>query len=185
VFETGSWPPDAWLDFLDFSFAVAPSSNVRSFQDPTNNSGFQSSSSQNQNSSTSHTPNRQVLLYHSDRIDRAYWLCKGLFICGVCGEFYTNPNDCKGDEGLYLGTEKSVCRGKLKDGKSWGCGRRFADEDAIRQHFHRGSGGRVCIKPLLLEEISEPSSPPKMSNMLRDSIYIFCSYNWLLWMAVD
>jgi hypothetical protein len=47
-----------------------------------------------------------------------------------------------------------VCRGNLKDGNHWGCGRRFARADALGRHF-RSEAGRVCIRPLLEEEAQE------------------------------
>jgi hypothetical protein len=42
----------------------------------------------------------------------------------------------------------------LKAGGQWGCGRRFARADALGRHF-RSEAGRICIKPLLDEEMIE------------------------------
>jgi transcription factor CRZ1 len=47
-----------------------------------------------------------------------------------------------------------VCKGDLKAGGPWGCGRRFARADALGRHF-RSEAGRICIKPLLDEEVLE------------------------------
>ena len=47
-----------------------------------------------------------------------------------------------------------MCKGLLKAGKNWGCGRRFARADALGRHF-RSEAGRVCIRPLLDEETAE------------------------------
>jgi hypothetical protein len=55
---------------------------------------------------------------------------------------------------LHSGEKKFVCRGNLKDGNNWGCGRRFARADALGRHF-RSEAGRVCIRPLLEEEAQE------------------------------
>jgi hypothetical protein len=55
---------------------------------------------------------------------------------------------------LHSGEKKFVCRGNLKDGNHWGCGRRFARADALGRHF-RSEAGRVCIRPLLEEEALE------------------------------
>jgi hypothetical protein len=73
------------------------------------------------------------------------------FVCSVCGKAFARPHDRKRHEGLHSGEKKFVCRGGLKDGSSWGCGRRFARVDALGRHF-RSEAGRVCIKPLLEEE---------------------------------
>jgi transcription factor CRZ1 len=55
---------------------------------------------------------------------------------------------------LHSGEKKFVCRGSLKDGNNWGCGRRFARADALGRHF-RSEAGRICIKPLMDEEAIE------------------------------
>lgn len=47
-----------------------------------------------------------------------------------------------------------MCKGDLKGGGQWGCGRRFARADALGRHF-RSEAGRICIKPLLDEEMLE------------------------------
>jgi uncharacterized Zn-finger protein len=73
------------------------------------------------------------------------------FVCSVCGKAFARQHDRKRHEGLHSGEKKFVCRGGLKDGSSWGCGRRFARVDALGRHF-RSEAGRVCIKPLLEEE---------------------------------
>ncbi|EON68827.1 hypothetical protein W97_08085 [Coniosporium apollinis CBS 100218] len=73
------------------------------------------------------------------------------FVCNVCGKAFARQHDRKRHEGLHSGEKKFVCRGQLKDGNSWGCGRRFARADALGRHF-RSEAGRVCIRPLLDEE---------------------------------
>jgi len=75
-------------------------------------------------------------------------------VCSVCGKAFARQHDRKRHEGLHSGEKKFVCRGNLKDGSNWGCGRRFARADALGRHF-RSEAGRVCIRPLLEEEARE------------------------------
>lgn len=76
------------------------------------------------------------------------------FVCTVCGKAFARQHDRKRHEGLHSGEKKFVCKGDLKRGGQWGCGRRFARADALGRHF-RSEAGRICIKPLLDEEIAE------------------------------
>ena len=76
------------------------------------------------------------------------------FVCTVCGKAFARQHDRKRHEGLHSGEKKFVCKGELKGGGQWGCGRRFARADALGRHF-RSEAGRICIKPLLDEEMLE------------------------------
>lgn len=76
------------------------------------------------------------------------------FVCTVCGKAFARQHDRKRHEGLHTGEKKFVCKGDLKAGGQWGCGRRFARADALGRHF-RSEAGRICIKPLLDEEMIE------------------------------
>jgi hypothetical protein len=76
------------------------------------------------------------------------------FVCTVCGKAFARQHDRKRHEGLHSGEKKFVCKGDLKQGGQWGCGRRFARADALGRHF-RSEAGRICIKPLLDEEAIE------------------------------
>ncbi|KAI0452713.1 hypothetical protein F5B21DRAFT_321174 [Xylaria acuta] len=76
------------------------------------------------------------------------------FVCTVCGKAFARQHDRKRHEGLHTGEKKFVCKGELKAGGQWGCGRRFARADALGRHF-RSEAGRICIKPLLDEEMIE------------------------------
>lgn len=75
-------------------------------------------------------------------------------MCTVCGKAFARQHDRKRHEGLHSGEKKFVCKGDLKGGGQWGCGRRFARADALGRHF-RSEAGRICIKPLLDEEMQE------------------------------
>ncbi|KOS20777.1 Transcriptional regulator CRZ1 [Escovopsis weberi] len=76
------------------------------------------------------------------------------FVCTVCGKAFARQHDRKRHESLHSGEKKFVCKGDLKAGGLWGCGRRFARADALGRHF-RSEAGRICIKPLLDEEMIE------------------------------
>jgi transcription factor CRZ1 len=76
------------------------------------------------------------------------------FICTVCTKAFARQHDRKRHESLHSGEKKFVCKGELKAGGQWGCGRRFARADALGRHF-RSEAGRICIKPLLDEEMLE------------------------------
>lgn len=76
------------------------------------------------------------------------------FVCTVCGKAFARQHDRKRHESLHSGEKKFVCKGDLKVGGQWGCGRRFARADALGRHF-RSEAGRICIKPLLDEEMME------------------------------
>ena len=73
------------------------------------------------------------------------------FVCSICGKAFARQHDLKRHEGLHSDEKKFVCRGVLKNGSSWGCGRRFAQVIALGRHF-KSEAGRVCIKSLLEEE---------------------------------
>jgi hypothetical protein len=84
------------------------------------------------------------------------------FVCSTCGKAFARSDDLKRHGGLHSGKE-FVCRGTLKDGKSWGCDQRFASSDRLGQHF-RSEGGYFCISPLLEEEAREKSSSTDPSS---------------------
>jgi hypothetical protein len=88
-------------------------------------------------------------------------------VCTVCGKAFARQHDRKRHEGLHSGEKKFVCKGELKQGGQWGCGRRFARADALGRHF-RSEAGRICIKPLLDEEAIERQrqwNEQRMQNM--------------------
>lgn len=76
------------------------------------------------------------------------------FICGVCGKAFARQHDRKRHQDLHLGEKKFQCRGSLKDGSLYGCGRKFARADALRRHFQTESG-KECIRALIEEDERE------------------------------
>ncbi|CAB4252792.1 similar to Saccharomyces cerevisiae YNL027W CRZ1 Transcription factor that activates transcription of genes involved in stress response [Maudiozyma barnettii] len=76
------------------------------------------------------------------------------FICTVCGKAFARQHDRKRHEDLHSGKKRYVCGGKLKDGATWGCGKKFARSDALGRHFKTDCGKR-CIAPLYEEAANE------------------------------
>lgn len=89
------------------------------------------------------------------------------FVCTVCGKAFARQHDRKRHESLHSGEKKFVCKGELKAGGQWGCGRRFARADALGRHF-RSEAGRVCIKPLLDEEMVQRQQQWQEQRMQQD-----------------
>ncbi|KAF2741612.1 hypothetical protein M011DRAFT_390391, partial [Sporormia fimetaria CBS 119925] len=73
------------------------------------------------------------------------------FVCSVCGKAFARQHDRKRHEVPHSGEKKFVCKGSLKSGDNWGCGRRFANAEALGRHL-RSDIGRICIIPLREEE---------------------------------
>lgn len=76
------------------------------------------------------------------------------FVCTVCGKAFARQHDRKRHEDLHSGKKRYVCGGRLKDGTSWGCGKKFARSDALGRHF-KTDCGRKCIAPLYEEATLE------------------------------
>ncbi|AET38830.1 DNA-binding transcription factor CRZ1 Ecym_3341 [Eremothecium cymbalariae DBVPG len=89
------------------------------------------------------------------------------FACNMCGKAFARQHDRKRHEDLHSGKKRYVCGGKLKDGTSWGCGKKFARSDALGRHFKTDSGRR-CIAPLYEEASRERAAqnlaPPSESE---------------------
>lgn len=88
------------------------------------------------------------------------------FVCTICQKAFARQHDRKRHEGLHTGEKKFICKGELmhKPGAQWGCGRKFARADALGRHF-RSEAGRICIKPLLDEEMLERQRAWQEQNM--------------------
>ncbi|KAJ6436064.1 hypothetical protein O9K51_11412 [Purpureocillium lavendulum] len=73
------------------------------------------------------------------------------FKCSVCSKAFARQHDRKRHERLHLGEKRFVCRGALKAGGKWGCGRAFSRVDALARHL-RSDLGSECIRPLFDQE---------------------------------
>ena len=73
------------------------------------------------------------------------------FHCSICDQSFVRLHDMKRHEALHSGVKAFVCQGVLKSGAPWGCGRRFARQDALSRHFLKSASGKQCVKPFLDE----------------------------------
>lgn len=92
------------------------------------------------------------------------------FACNVCGKAFARQHDRKRHEDLHTGKKRYICGGNLKDGTSWGCGKKFARSDALGRHFKTDSGRR-CIAPLY-EEAAKEKEFDKMKHDLGSPLDI-------------
>lgn len=83
------------------------------------------------------------------------------FECSICGKAFARQHDRKRHEDLHTGKKRYVCGGTLKNGASWGCGKKFARSDALGRHFKTESGRR-CIVPLYEEASREKGFIPDL-----------------------
>ncbi|CDO94581.1 unnamed protein product [Kluyveromyces dobzhanskii CBS 2104] len=72
------------------------------------------------------------------------------YVCSVCGKAFARMHDKNRHEDLHTGKRRYVCGGVLKNGTSWGCGKKFARSDALGRHF-KTELGKKCILPLYEE----------------------------------
>ncbi|KAG7664709.1 uncharacterized protein J8A68_001734 [[Candida] subhashii] len=73
------------------------------------------------------------------------------FNCQYCHRGFLRKNDCARHENLHTKEKQYICRGYLKDGSEWGCGRSYLRAESLRRHFETAMG-RECKRPLLEEE---------------------------------
>jgi hypothetical protein len=72
-------------------------------------------------------------------------------MCGICGKSFVRLKDRNRHDALHTGEKKFVCKGgRPMFFESWGCGRKFAREDALVAHF-RNEVGWACLRPLLTD----------------------------------
>jgi hypothetical protein len=74
-----------------------------------------------------------------------------LFSCAKCNKAFARQPDLTRHEKLHLGDRKFTCHGTLRDGRGWGCKKKFARADGLARHF-KGTAGALCVKPMLDEE---------------------------------
>ncbi|KAG7193405.1 DNA-binding transcription factor [Scheffersomyces spartinae] len=87
------------------------------------------------------------------------------FICSVCGKAFARQHDRKRHEDLHLGEKKFQCKGFLRNGSEYGCGRKFARADALRRHFQT-EAGKNCIRLLVEEDALEKKNGGPGSEIL-------------------
>lgn len=87
------------------------------------------------------------------------------FECSICGKAFARQHDRKRHEDLHTGKKRYVCGGILKNGSTWGCGKKFARSDALGRHFKTESG-RKCIVPLYEEASREKGFVPELPEQL-------------------
>ena len=73
------------------------------------------------------------------------------FMCRVCGKTFVRLKDRNRHDALHSGEKNFACRGgRPMFFEAWGCGRKFAREDALVAHF-RNEAGWACLRPLLTD----------------------------------
>jgi hypothetical protein len=92
----------------------------------------------------SHRPNEAVLgqLSLSDASD------------DEAGNAFVRQRDRKRHEDRHPRDQRYICRGALRNGLDWGCGRGFSRAKGLSQHW-RSRTGQACMKPLLDEQDAE------------------------------
>lgn len=73
------------------------------------------------------------------------------FVCNFCGKEFARQHDRNRHESLHSVGEMYICKGDLRSGDSWGCGRRFARANALARHL-RSEVGQICVQPAVDEE---------------------------------
>ncbi|KAH7399881.1 hypothetical protein BKA64DRAFT_467995 [Cadophora sp. MPI-SDFR-AT-0126] len=73
------------------------------------------------------------------------------YTCTACRKPLSYPSQRMRHGIVHSLARKFVCKGDTKQGESWGCGRIYAQVDALGRHF-LSEAGRVCIKPLMTGE---------------------------------
>lgn len=73
------------------------------------------------------------------------------FACTVCHKTFARRPDLTKHEKLHSGDRKFSCQGTLRDGRSWGCKKKFARADHLARHW-KGTAGTLCMKPMIDEE---------------------------------
>jgi hypothetical protein len=75
------------------------------------------------------------------------------FSCVVCGKSFARQPDLTRHGLLHSGDKRFSCCGSLRNGRQWGCNKRFMRLDGLARHW-KGTAGTFCVKPLRDEEAS-------------------------------
>jgi hypothetical protein len=67
------------------------------------------------------------------------------FKCLSCPKSFTRLKDKNRHQALHTGEKKFICKGRFRDGSTWGCGNMFGREDGLVAHF-RSDSGWTCIQ---------------------------------------
>jgi hypothetical protein len=70
--------------------------------------------------------------------------------CSKCDYSSARMSDYRRHLLTHSSERGHVCRGFLKSGEQWGCGRSFSRADILSQHY-RSNVGRECVRRILLE----------------------------------
>lgn len=73
------------------------------------------------------------------------------FACPICYKAFARQPDLTRHEKLHSGDRKFTCLGSLRDGRDWGCKRKFSRADGLARHW-KGTAGALCLKPMRDEE---------------------------------
>lgn len=73
------------------------------------------------------------------------------FVCVICGRRFTRQPDLTRHGLLHSGDRRHTCLGSLRDGRPWGCGKKFTRADGLARHF-KSTTGMLCVKPMIDEE---------------------------------
>jgi hypothetical protein len=71
--------------------------------------------------------------------------------CIICHKTFARQPDLTRHAKLHSGIRKFTCHGLLRDGRDWGCNKKFARADGLARHW-KGTAGMLCMKPLVDEE---------------------------------
>lgn len=85
------------------------------------------------------------------------------FSCAKCNKAFARLPDLTRHEKLHSGDRKFTCHGTLRDGRDWGCRKKFARADGLARHF-KGTAGALCLKPVRDEDERHRRQPIYPSN---------------------
>lgn len=85
------------------------------------------------------------------------------FPCTTCHKTFARQPDLTRHKQLHSGDRKFTCHGSLRDGRDWGCKKKFARADGLARHW-KGTAGALCMKPMIDEEERHKQQPTSASS---------------------